>query len=151
MTDSDGIVDLLSRIRAGANRYLMDHLASRGISGIVPAHGQLLFPLFRASAPVPLGELARSSGRAKSTITGMAHTLEKQGYLCRKSCPDDKRSVLVELTLEGRELETVFNEISSAMIRDLYGDMPVETRRRLMDDLSVLERNLAGVVSDKEI
>ncbi len=150
MTDWNGIVDLLSRIRAEANRGIMDKLVSRGIHGIVPAHGQLLVPLFRASEALPLGDLARSSGRAKSTITGMAHTLEKLGYICRRSCPEDKRSILVELTPEGRMLERVFQEVSSEIIKEIYGDMPVETRIRLMDDLSVLERNLTGVVSDKE-
>jgi DNA-binding MarR family transcriptional regulator len=151
MTDWNGIVDLLSLVRAGANRYITNSLISRGIDGIVPAHGQLLMPLFKASGPIPLGDLARCSGRAKSTITGMAHTLEKQGYISRSNCPDDKRSILVELTSEGRRLEGVFNEISAELIRDLYGDMPVETRIRLMDDLSVLEKNLADVASDKAL
>lgn len=151
MPDWNGIVDLLSRIRGRANRYITDGLISRGINGIVPAHGQLLMPLFKASGPIPLGDLARCSGRAKSTITGMAHTLEKLGYIHRSNCPDDKRSVLVELTSEGRRLESVFIEISAELIRDLYGDMPVETRKRLMDDLLVLEKNLTDLASDKAL
>ena len=146
MTDTNGIVDLLSRIRASANLYITEKLVSRGITGIVPAHGQLLFPLFHASGPVPLGELARKSGRAKSTITGMARTLEKLGFIHRTSCPDDGRSVLVELTAEGRALERIFREVSEELIGELYGDMPVEARKRLMDDLTVLEKNLADVV-----
>ncbi|MDC7233343.1 MAG: MarR family transcriptional regulator [Spirochaetales bacterium] len=122
---------------------ISDALKERGIEGIVPAHGQIFQFLFRES-PLPLSDIVKGSGRAKSTVTGMADTLEKYGYLKRESSPDDKRSVLVSLTEKGQSLKPVFQEISEEVIGDLFGMMPEEEQIRLMKSLAALESNITN-------
>jgi DNA-binding MarR family transcriptional regulator len=50
-------------------------------------------------------ELASACCCSPSTITGVVDTLERKGLVARESNPEDRRSLLVRLTDEGRELE----------------------------------------------
>jgi DNA-binding MarR family transcriptional regulator len=50
-------------------------------------------------------ELASACCCSPSTITGVVDTLERKGLVARESNPEDRRSILVRLTDEGRELE----------------------------------------------
>lgn len=49
--------------------------------------------------------LASSNGITPPTMTGIADTLEKKGLVKRQPNPDDRRSLLVTLTEEGKDLE----------------------------------------------
>lgn len=139
---SKGIVDLVSKVREASNRFIQEELNRYGIKGIVPAHGQLLFPLFLAGGALPLGGIVKSSGRAKSTITGMADTLEKKGYIQRHVSGMDKRSVLVELTDKGKALEMPFFLVSEKLLDVIFRDISSETRRIITEGLAKIESNL---------
>lgn len=52
--------------------------------------------------------LAESCGVTRATITGVLDTLQRDGLIARSACPNDRRSVKVEMTEKGRTLiETV--------------------------------------------
>ncbi|MBN1880724.1 MAG: MarR family transcriptional regulator [Deltaproteobacteria bacterium] len=137
-----GVIDLIARIRDQAHTIIADELRSRGIDDVLPAHGRALAALYEADGPVPIKAVTESAGRVKSTITVMIRTLEKNGYVTRMSCPDDKRSVLVSLTEKGRRLFPAFQEISELLISTVYGEMPEEEREVLMNFLNHLDDNL---------
>lgn len=139
-----GIVDLVSKVREEANGYLEKALRDQGMGGIVPAHGQILLPLLKSGEPLTLGEIARMSGRAKSTITGMADTLEKYGYIRRIACPDDKRSVRVELTREGTALKEVMEDISDRLQETLYLNVTQEEQEITISTLVKVLSNLTA-------
>ena len=54
--------------------------------------------------PSSVGELVRVFGYRKPTLSSMINKLEKKGRLKRILNPSDRRSLLVELTPEGRKL-----------------------------------------------
>jgi len=54
--------------------------------------------------PCSVGELLRVFGYRKPTMSSMINRLEKRGYLRRTLNAGDKRSLLVELTAEGRKV-----------------------------------------------
>lgn len=139
-----GVVALIARIRESANLLIEHELKARGIKGIVPAHGAVLNFLFRQSEPVPIKSVVRHIGRVKSTTTGIVATLERHGYLYRQGCCEDARSVRIGLTGKGRALMQDFEQISARLLERVYGDMPADDRRRLLELLARIEANLAG-------
>jgi DNA-binding MarR family transcriptional regulator len=140
--DHRGIIARISRIRENANLLIENELKSRGMTGIVPAHGSVLHFLFQQTEPVPIKSLVQKIGRVKSTVTGIVNTLEHYGYVFRQGCGQDARSVRIGLTDKGRMLQKDFEEISSILLTRVYGEMPDNDRERLMALLKVIEENL---------
>lgn len=95
------------------------HKASRQISvyleedtrdlGVSPVEGHLLTYL-RSYAPAPIAELVRVFGIKQSTFTSLLDRLEDGDLVRREVNPDDRRSFLIHITDEGRELADRINE-----------------------------------------
>lgn len=136
------IIDLIARIREAANGLIERELQTRGLAGIVPAHGLVFAFLFRQDGAVPIKALVQQSGRVKSTVTGMVNTLEKHGYLYKQECSEDARSTLIGLTEKGKAIRRDFEEISVVLEKQVYGDMPQDSRRHVMELLAAIEHNL---------
>ncbi len=84
------------------------------VFGVSPAEGHLLSYL-RTYAPCPIVEILRVFGARPSTMTSMLERLSERGLLVREPDLDDRRSVRVSLTREGK---AVAGSIERA-IRDL--------------------------------
>ncbi|TMQ55628.1 MAG: MarR family transcriptional regulator [Candidatus Eisenbacteria bacterium] len=97
--------------------------------GVSPAEGHLLSYL-RTYAPCPIVEIVRVFGIRPSTMTSILERLAERGLILRTPDPDDRRSVQVTLTREGRAVAERINR----MIRDL--EVRIGTR--------VGKRELAG-------
>ena len=130
-TSPDDIIDLLSRIRERANQHICDELARRGITDLLPAHGAVLHALFKES-PQPMSTLARRIGRKKNTATGR-----------RRPSPQAARVQLVSLSDRGEALRHVQTDISTALHRRLWQDVPPADQAVCMAVLDSLLRNLA--------
>ena len=128
-TSPDDIIDLLSRIRERANQYICDELARRGITDLLPAQ--------------PMSTLARRIGRKKNTVTGLVDTLQERGYCRRRPSPQDARVQLVSLSDRGEALRHVQTDISTALHRRLWQDVPPADQAACMAVLDSLLRNLA--------
>jgi DNA-binding MarR family transcriptional regulator len=143
MVDIRGIAGQIARVREKANALVERELKSRGIKGIVPAHGPVLAFLLRQSEPVPIKAVVENVRRVKSTVTVMINTLEKHGYIRKLPCETDSRVTYVELTPKGRRLRKDFEEISQTLLSKLYGDMSEKDRERLVRQLERIEGNLS--------
>lgn len=142
MVELRGIVAQIARIKESANLIIEAELRERSIEGIVPAHGPVLVFLFQQKKPVPIKAVVESARRVKSTVTVMINTLEKHGYIQKSPCETDNRVTYVELTAKGRRLRKDFDEISTIMLRHLYGNMSRNDREHLVRQLEQIERNL---------
>jgi DNA-binding MarR family transcriptional regulator len=140
--DPSGIIARIAGIREAANLIIEKELKARGLTGILPAHGTVLFYLFRQQEPVPIKSLVQQIGRVKSTVTGIVNTLERYGYLCKQGCEQDARSVRISLTDKGWALKKDFEEITRILQERVFGAMPIGDRQRLMELLLVIEDNL---------
>jgi DNA-binding MarR family transcriptional regulator len=143
MADIHGIVGQIARIREKANALIEKELKGRGIKGIVPAHGPVLFFLLQQRKLVPIKGVVENVRRVKSTVTVMVNTLEKHGYLRKLPCETDSRVTYVELTRKGRRLQRDFEDISQALLSKLYGDLSEKDRARLVEQLECVESNLS--------
>lgn len=72
------------------------------VLGVTPQQYSILSRL--GDGGVPLNEIARLHGTAKSTITGIVDTMERNGLVSRSRGSADRRVILVRPTAKGREL-----------------------------------------------
>lgn len=54
--------------------------------------------------PMPAGRLAELTGLTTGAITGVIDRLERAGYARRKDNPNDRRSIIVEVTWDKQEI-----------------------------------------------
>ena len=99
------------------------------MEGLSATEGHLLSYL-RSYAPCPVGELVRVFGIKGATLTGVLDRLEAQGLLERRAHPEDRRSVLLQLSPAGRRKANALNRrvrrfertiLHSVSDRDLAG------------------------------
>jgi DNA-binding MarR family transcriptional regulator len=92
--------ELLRRLetagRAQSAATVMFHTALAARQGLSPTEEKAL-DLLERSGPLTAGELARRSGLAPASVTGLVNRLERKGYARRIPNPADRRSVLVEV------------------------------------------------------
>ena len=95
------------------------------VLGVSPAEGHLLSYL-RTYAPCPIVEIVRVFGIRPSTMTSILERLAERDLILRAPDPDDRRSVRVSLTREGRAVA----ERIHRMIRDLEGRIGTHVGKR---------------------
>lgn len=108
-------ISFLSRTLAEANRFIVGQLRQRGLSELVPSHGDVLTHLF-AHEPVTMQELAHAINRDPSTVTALVRKLARAGYVRTAKAADDKRVTKVSLTEKGAGLRHDFAAISAKLL-----------------------------------
>jgi DNA-binding MarR family transcriptional regulator len=112
-------------------RLIGERLAATAAEhGLQIGEGDVLFTLFRAGPPHRLSptQLAESTLVTTGTMTSRLDKLEVRGLVRRIPNPDDRRSLVVELTREGH-----------ALVDGLVGEH-VANEERIMSALSDRER-----------
>ena len=141
-SDPRGVLGQMARVLERANLLIDRELDSRGLTGLMPAHGSLLHVLFEQDGPVPIKILVENVRRVKSTVSGMVNTLEKHGYVRKTPSDRDGRVIEVELTDQGRALQKEFHSISQELIQVVYGSIPQHEQEKMMALLREIESNL---------
>ncbi|HEX5877289.1 MAG TPA: MarR family transcriptional regulator [Actinomycetota bacterium] len=99
----DRRAELLERLalagRASSAATVMFHTAVAARQGLSATEEKAL-DLLERSGPLTAGELARRSGLAPASVTGLVDRLERKGFARRVPNPGDGRSVLVEVDSE---------------------------------------------------
>jgi DNA-binding MarR family transcriptional regulator len=72
-------------------------------TGLSLAKLGVLHHLANTERSLPLGQLAERLSCVKSNVTQLVDRLESDGYVRRVADPEDRRSVLAEITPAGRE------------------------------------------------
>jgi DNA-binding MarR family transcriptional regulator len=85
--------------RASSAATVMFHTAVAARQGLSASEEKAL-DLLERSGPLTAGELARRSGLAPASVTGLINRLEAKGFARRVPNPGDGRSVLVEVDTE---------------------------------------------------
>jgi DNA-binding MarR family transcriptional regulator len=95
--------ELLQRLemagRASSVATVMFHTAVAARQGLSASEEKAL-DLLERSGPLTAGELARQSGLAPASVTGLINRLEQKGFARRIQNPSDRRSILVEADVE---------------------------------------------------
>ncbi len=91
----------------------------------------ILRHLVAAGEPLPLGALSLRAGCVKSNITQLVDRLEAERLVCRVPDPEDRRSILAEITTEGRRRHDDAVRALAEAERELLAEIPPEERARL--------------------
>jgi DNA-binding MarR family transcriptional regulator len=134
----------MARIHELGNLLIERELERRGALGVLPAHGGVLAFLFRQTQPVPIKDIVAFTGRAKSSVTGVVHTLERCGYLGRSQDADDLRSWRIHLTESGRDLLPAFQATSESLVGTVLEGLSDTEQATLVDLLVRIEANLTS-------
>ncbi|HXY71701.1 MAG TPA: MarR family transcriptional regulator [Actinomycetota bacterium] len=133
-SEVEGIVDRICKL----NKYLVTTLEDTVAElGLDHAEYKLLVRL-RSCAPgarESAGELSRALVMSSGGMTNLLDRLEERGLIRRISDPDDRRSVLVELTAAGKK--TVDRAVSTEASREesLFEELAPGERKELNDAL----------------
>ena len=135
------VIALASRIREKANRLIVSELAKRGISGIVPSHGDILIRLFDGQR-YTMKDIAERIHRTKPTVTILVDKLVDLGYVVKEKSVEDSRVTFVALTEAGLALQPVFVEISHKLNTAVYRGLSDNQAEVLEAMLQKINNNL---------
>lgn len=115
---------------------LNDRMSELGFGDIRPAHG------FMFKRIIPDGatgiELAEYLGITKQAVSKMVDSLEKSGYVMRKTHPTDKRGKVIVLTERGWLAVKAKDEILTEIEQRWIENIGAERIQMLKEDLTKL-------------
>ena len=138
---TDHVIALAGSITEKADKLINRELRARGIRGLAPSHGAILFELYR-SETIPMKEIARRISRDKSTVTALIKKLEAFGYVEKIDDREDGRVTLVRLTKKGLELKPAFDGISEMLLERVYEGFSTEEKKKIVGALEKMLGNL---------
>ena len=136
---------LISQIKQIQGRIFGRLLTEAGIDEFNGAQGRILYVLWQEDN-LPIVELARRTGLAKTTLTGMLDRMENLGHVTRCYDLRDRRQIRICLTDNARKLEGKYNEISDEMSRLFYKGF---TDEEILGLDAGLERILKNLENDE--
>ena len=116
---------LISQIKQIQGRIFEKLLAEAGIEEFNGAQGRILYVLWQEN-DLPIVELSKRTGLAKTTLTGMLDRMEQQGHVLRKADPQDRRQIRIILTEKAKALNHAYNAVSAQMNALFYANFSDE-------------------------
>ncbi|WP_202637726.1 MarR family winged helix-turn-helix transcriptional regulator [Bailinhaonella thermotolerans] len=122
---ADGEADLPAFEAAGALRtayHAVERMRAHGSEGRGLSAGALdvLIRLSTSGQGISIGDLARAAGVSSRNVTGLVDTLERDGLVRRVPDPEDRRSVLAEITPAGQAWIEAFRKPSQLAMRAMF-------------------------------
>ena len=106
--------------------------------GLSLAKFGLLSTLVASGEPLPLRLLAEQCSCVRSNITQLVDRLEADKLVRRADDPKDRRSILAELTPEGRSRHAAGLRVLEAAEKQLFAPLPERQRKNLIEMLKSL-------------
>lgn len=131
---------LITRIKQLQGRIFEKLLAQHGISEFNGAQGRILFVLWEEDG-IPISELARKTGLAKTTLTSMLDRMKQRELIERIYSPADRRTVKIRLTERALGLQEHYEQVSDEMNQIFYKGFRDE-------EISTLETGLRKVLAN---
>lgn len=132
---------LISQIKQIQGRIFGRLLTEAGIDEFNGAQGRILYVLWQEDN-LPIVELSRRTGLAKTTLTSMLDRMESQGHITRCCDARDRRQIRIRLTDSARGLEDKYQQVSDEMSRLFYRNFTEEEILRLDAGLEKVLKNL---------
>lgn len=139
---------LITQIKQVQGRIFDALLQKAGIEEFNGAQGRILYVLWQEDG-LPVVELAKRTGLAKTTLTSMLERMDAKGFLERVPDRRDRRMLRIFLTPKAQGLSDRYNQVSDKMNRIFYQDFSEEEIIVFEDALEKILDNL--VQKEKEI
>ena len=131
---------LLARTAHAQRNFLRPYLKELGLSPGQPT----VLRYLAAAGPSSQRDLAYYCGVDPSAISRTLDSMERDGFLCRKPDPRDRRSERVELTEQGRAALEAWDAQGMVIEEQMLQDFSPEERAQLKDFLERACRNVGG-------
>lgn len=122
---------LAERVMRVAHQIRRASLAGLAPLNLTPAQSRALRTIARTGEPIRMGELASTLGVVPRSATDLVDALQEAGLVTRTVDPANRRSVLVELTQQGRDIQQAMAEARAATADALFGTLDPAERRQL--------------------
>jgi len=132
---------LISQIRQVSGRIFEKLLLRAGVDEFNGAQGRILYVLWQQDN-IPIVELSKKTGLAKTTLTGMLDRMENAGLIMRIFDKSDRRQILIALTEKARALNNEYDKISREMNEIFYAGFSDEDIVRFENTLQRILKNL---------
>lgn len=139
---------LITQIKQVQGRIFDALLQKAGIEEFNGAQGRILYVLWQEDG-LPVVELAKRTGLAKTTLTSMLERMDEKGFLERVPDIKDRRMLRIFLTAKAQLLSEQYNQVSDEMGRIFYKDFSEE---EIVVFENTLEKILGNLVQkEKEV
>lgn len=128
---------LITKIKQVQGRIFDLLLQKAGIQEFNGAQGRILYVLWQEDG-LPIIELSKRTGLAKTTLTSMLDRMDEKGFLERIVDNKDRRMIRVFLTSKAKVLNDQYNEVSSEMSQIFYknfSDEEIITFEKALDKI----------------
>lgn len=126
-----------------AKLYQFRSLEARSYAGLTVSQNYTMRDLF-FNGPRRMSELAGQLGVPLSTMTGVIDQLEGKGLVERQDHPEDRRSLQVRLTADGRKLYQSANDAFLSHLAPLVENRPAAECDRLVAFLGEVAEAVRG-------
>lgn len=131
---------LISQIKQVSGRIFEKMLINAGIDEFNGAQGRILYVLWQ-NDDIPIVELSKKTGLAKTTLTSMLDRMEAANLIARKFDAKDRRQIRIILTNEAKALSDKYEEVSEKMTDVYYAGFSQE-------EIVLLENTLKRVLNN---
>ncbi len=137
MKTEDCIVFRLSKANQNAQRMWSKRINRFDVT---PVQGMILGFLSEADSVTPR-ELREKAGIDSATLTGIIDRLESSSLITREKNPEDRRSVVIKLTSDGRKKAHAISRLIEESNREMMSHFSEEEKKLLnniMDSLRTM-------------
>ena len=142
INENEDTINNFGKIKEYACEYMGKKLKEKGFEGLSPAHGEILFLLFKKENPISITEIVKETNKPKSTLTSNLRTLNKYGYINRISNPKDSRSCIIELSKKGKTLIPTFREVAEEVEMTLFKNVDNKEKALFQNLLNQMNKNI---------
>lgn len=116
------------------NRYrtLSGHIPNKDIRTLADTEIEIIKTIERNQRTV-VGDISRSLGVPKSTVTGLIARLERKGYIRRRIHPGDLRTFVLELTDLGKTVSREYEKYEEAFLAKLIEPLSERESKAFLD------------------
>ena len=132
---------LIGQIKQRQARIFERVLMENGIQEFNGAQGRILYVLWQ-SDNIPIIELSRKTGLAKTTLTSMLDRMENSQLISRIIDSTDRRQIRIILTPTAHQLNSIYQKVSMQMSEFFYEGFSDEEIQVFEEFLSRILNNL---------
>jgi DNA-binding MarR family transcriptional regulator len=144
------IEQLMTAGRELSTAAVMFHAAVAAKVGLTPIEEKAL-DLLERFGPLTAGELGHRAKLAPASVTGLINRLERKGFARRLPHPQDRRSVLVEVTPHREaQMNPLYDDLTRALgdLFSRYSDEQLDTILHFFREAAKQQRDITGKLSE---
>ena len=134
MQDPYEVAYLVDRFMRRISANLHDKALAVDTDRVGPFGGMILLTLSDIQ-PAPISLLVAQMGRDKSQMTRAISSLEKKGMIERRTCEEDARVSVLELTSKGTSFVGDIKSVLSIVIDEILTPLSTKERQSLIEAL----------------